>query len=322
MAPSIPDMLATPPAHRCLRFAVLFFVFASCLLTDVVYAQQLEPRAYSPSPVGLNFLALTYGHSEGDVLFDPAVPIKDAEATLDSVALGYGRTFGMWNRSANFAVAAPYVSGEASGEVGSSRRVAERSGLGDSYLRVSMNLLGGPALSPAEFSQRPLRTTLGASLRVVAPTGQYDSSRLINIGSNRWAFKPELGVSHPIGKWFLEAYAGVWLFTDNNDYYLGSRRAQDPMTSVQAHVSYTFRRSLWLAVNATHYDGGRTEIDGVANADRQSNMRIGLTISIPLGARQSLKLAWSDGASVRTGNDFITAAVAWQYAWLDGAGDN
>ena len=313
------DMQAIAPAHRFFQVAVLSCLVAGCLLARRADAQQMEPRAYSPSPVGLNFLAASYLHSEGAVVFDPALPVEDVEATLDSAALGYGRTFGVWNRSASFVLAAPYVSGEASGAVDGRRGEIHRSGLGDSYLRVSVNLLGGPALSPEEFSQRPLTTTLGASLRVVAPTGQYDSSRLINLGSNRWAFKPEIGVSHPVGRWFLEAYAGVWLFTDNPDY-LGSRRTQDPMPSVQAHVSYTFRRALWLSLDATHYEGGRTHVGGVARADRKANTRLGLTLSIPLSPRQSLKVGWSDGASVRTGDDFSTVAVAWQYAWFDDAG--
>jgi hypothetical protein len=315
------DRQATTRSHRFFQCAVLSCLVAGCLLARPTDAQQMEPRAYSPSPVGLNFLAVSYGHSEGNVVFDPSLPVEDVEATLDSAALGYGRTFGLWNHSANVALAVPYITGDASGLVGSRRGEIHRSGFGDSYLRLSMNLLGGPALSPEEFSQRPLSTTLGASLRVVAPTGQYDSSRLINLGSNRWAFKPEVGVAHPVGRWFLEGYAGVWLFTDNDDY-LGSRRTQDSIRSVQAHVSYTFHRSLWLALNATYYDGGRTHVDGVARADRQANTRIGLTLSIPLGQRQSLKVGWSDGASVRSGNDFTTVAVAWQYAWFDDAGDN
>jgi hypothetical protein len=294
----------------------LSLVFAGWLLTSSALAQQLEPRAYSPNPVGVNFLALSYFHSEGGVVFDPALPVEDVEATLDSAALGYGRTFGVWNRLASFAVAAPYIEGEASGAVGGTRGEVHRSGPGDAYLRLSMNVLGAPALSPEEFARRPLGPTLGASLRIVAPTGQYDPSRIINLGSNRWAFKPEIGVSYPIGHWFLEAYAGVWLFTDN-DNYLGLRRTQDAMPSLQAHLSYTFRRSLWVALNATHYEGGRTHVGGVARADRQSNTRIGLTLSFPLGQRQSLKVAWSEGASVRAGNDFSTVAVAWQYAWFD-----
>ncbi len=282
-----------------------------------VHAQELEPRAYSPNPVGVNFLVAGYVHSDGGVLFDPSLPFSDVEATLDAAAVGYGRTFGVFGRSANAALAVPYVTGDVSGNIGETHRSTSRSGLGDIKLKLGINLLGGAALTPREFSQRKPQTTLGASLTVAAPTGQYDPQKLINIGTNRWAFKPEIGVSQPLGHWYLEAYAGVWLFSDNDDFYGGQHREQDPLASLQAHVSYTFRPRLWLAADATWYRGGDTKIDGVRRADLQENTRAGLTLSVPVAARQSLKFTWNEGTSTRIGGDFTTYGVAWQYTWLD-----
>jgi len=123
--------------------------------------------------------------------------------------------------------------------------------------------------------------------------------------------------TQPLGLWHLEAYAGVWLFTTNDSFYGGQKRKQDPLTSLQAHVSYTFRQRLWLAANATWYRGGSTSLDGVPKADLQENTRLGLTLSLPVGARQSLKLTWNDGASTRIGGDFTTWGVAWQLLWFD-----
>jgi hypothetical protein len=151
----------------------------------------------------------------------------------------------------------------------------------------------------------------------VAPVGEYNPQKLINIGTNRWAFKPELGIAHPIGRWFLEGYAGVWLFTDNDNFFGGQHREQDPLASFQAHVSYTFRPRLWVAFDATHYSGGRTTLNGVPSDNRQANLRVGLTLSVPAGARQSVKLSWSEGAATRIGGDFTSIGIAWQYAWFD-----
>jgi len=305
-------------AYRISRGVLLLLVFAGCSLVERVSAQELEPRAYSPNPVGINFVALNYGRSDGDVVFDASSPVQDVQAQLDSVAVGYGRTFGVWNRAANFAIVLPSLSGRLSGTVDNVQTEIRRSGLGDARLRVGMNLLGAPVQTLEEYERHPPRTTtLGASLVIVAPTGQYDASRLINIGGNRWAFKPEIGVSHPVGRWYFDVYAGLWLFTNNNDYYGGLQRAQDPITSLQLHVSYTMRRGLWLAADATRQDGGSTHIDGVAKADRQSNTRVGLTLSLPLHARQSLKLAWSKGVAVRFGGNFTTVLATWQYQWFD-----
>lgn len=281
-------------------------------------AQELEPRAYSPSPVGTNFLVVAYSRTTGGVVFDPAVPLSDVSARLNAGVLGYAHTFAAMGRQASVSLGLPYVRGTVEGNVGEDRREAYRSGPGDARLRLAVNLMGSPALTPAEFAKRTPQTTLGASLVVVAPIGQYESRKLINIGTNRWAFKPELGLSHPVGRWSFDAYAGVSLFMDNDAFYTGSSvREQDPIGSFQAHVSYTFRPRLWLAADATYYRGGQTTLDGAGNDDEQSNSRYGLTLSLPVGARQALKLNWSDGATTRIGGDFTTLGIAWQYAWFD-----
>jgi hypothetical protein len=281
-------------------------------------AQELEPRAYSPSPVGTNFLVLAYGRMTGEVLFDPSLPFSDVEARLNAGIFGYARTFAAGSRQTSATLALPYVRGDVEGNVGEGRREAHRSGIGDTRLRLALNLVGNPAMTPAEFAKRTPETTLGASLIIVAPIGQYESRKLINIGTNRWALKPELGLVHPLGPWTFEAYAGVWLFEDNDAYYTGkSVREQDPIASVQAHVSYTFRPRLWLALDATYFEGGQTTLDGVPRDDKQANSRVGFALSLPLGARQSLKFSASKGATTRIGGDFTTFGVAWQSSWFD-----
>jgi len=287
------------------------------LCASGVGAQELEPRAYSPAPVGLNFVLFAGSRSEGEILPDPSVPIENIEATIDAGVGGYGRTFSLWGQSASFGLAVPYVLAEVSGDIGEVRQSVKREGMGDARLRLAMNLIGGPALTPKEFAQRTPKTTLGASIVVIAPTGEYLPDKLINIGTNRWAFKPELGLSVPYNRWLFDVYAGVWLFTDNDDFFGGVRRSQDPITTVQGHVSYTIRPRLWLAIDSTYYFGGQSTVNGVVKADRKENSRLGVTMSLPMGARQSLKMSWSEGASTRTGNDFSTWGIGWQYAWFD-----
>ena len=279
-------------------------------------AQELEPRAYSPNPTGANFALLAFGHTQGDVLVDPSLPVRDVSAVLNSTILLYGRTFGLFGRSASVGVGLPYAWGSAEGEVGETFHRVTRSGLADARLRLAVNLLGGPALTLAEFARRRPGTTLGTSLVVQAPSGQYDGTKLINLGTNRWSFKPELGVSRPFGRLYLEFYAGAWIFSDNDDFFGGQRREQDPVGSFQVHSSYTFRPRLWVAANATYFTGGRSALDGVAKDDRFSNSRIGLTAAFPLGRRQSMKVAWASGVSTRSGGDLDSVSVAWQVLWF------
>jgi hypothetical protein len=171
-----------------------------------------------------------------------------------------------------------------------------RSGFGDPQLRFAVNLIGGPALTPQQFRTRTPQTTLGASLTVLCPYGEYLPSKLINIGTNRWAFKPELGLSHPAGKWSFELYAGVWFFTDNTDFFGGHVRTQNPLASYQTHVIYNVNPRTWAAFDFTYYSGGQTTLDGERKDDRQNNTRGGLTFAVPITPHQSIKASWANGA--------------------------
>jgi hypothetical protein len=305
------------PIGRAARVGVL--VFLAALSVNPALAQEMEPRAYSSSPVGLNFVALAVGNTSGGLLFDPSLPIEDAAADLNLGVAGYARTFGLGGRQALAGVGFSYAIGSVEGVVFGDPVHTRKSGLADLRAKLSVNLLGPPAMTREQFAAAPRRTILGVSLTVQPPTGQYEEIRLVNLGTNRWAFKPEVGLSVPVGRWFLDAYAGVWFFTNNDDFFPGDAvRRQDPLTSVQAHVSYTFRTRAWLAFNATWYGGGESTIDGGPESVRQNNTRLGGTFSWPLTARQSIKFSASTGASARTGSDFDTYLIGWQFAWFDG----
>ncbi len=281
-------------------------------------AQELEPRAYSPSPIGTNFLAVVGGATRGAILFDPAVPITDASADLRLATVGWGRTFGLAGRQGLVAIAVPYAWGYAEGMVGEEHRRIHRSGLTDLRVKASVNLLGPGAMSPEEFRKAPRRTILGVSLTVQAPTGQYDETKLINLGTNRYSVKPEIGVSVPVGRWYLDAYAGVWFFTTNDHFYPGdATRRQDPLGALQVHASYTFPNRAWVAFDGTWYGGGEATVGSNPPSGRQDSSRAGATLALPVAAHQSLKLAASTGTSGRSGTDFDTYLIGWQITWFD-----
>lgn len=309
------------PAAQCMAMGVrrtfaAGIALAAFIAASASRAQEIEPRAFVPSPVGVTFVVAAAGRSTGGILTDPSLPVDDVEATIDSGAIGVGRTFPLFGQLANAALVVPFASGKFTGTINGEDAEASRSGAADLKLRVAANLFGAPAMTPAEFARRTPATTLGVALTVSAPTGEYYPAKLVNVGTNRWALKPEIGLSHPVGRWYLEATAGAWFFEDNPDFFGGHRREQDPLASLQAHVSYTFRPKLWLAFDVTYYDGGRSSVDGVAKDDRQANSRYGLTLSLPLSRSQSLKLHWNDGATARIGSDFTTYGLAWQYTHI------
>jgi hypothetical protein len=281
------------------------------------WAQDMEPRAYSASPIGTNFLVSSYVHTSGSVSLDPSVPITNVEASLNAGILGYQRTFDLLGRTASAAVLVPYIGGTVSGDVMEKSTQVDRRGLGDVRIRVAANLIGSPALSPSKFSNRTPTTTVGISLTITAPTGDYNGQHLVNIGSHRWAFKPEIGVSQPLGKWFVDAAAGVWVFTDNPDFLGGQLRGERPLWSVQVHGGYNMRPGFWLAIDATHYFGGETILNRINKHDAQSATRYGLTLAVPVATSISAKVSYASWLSARNSGKFNTIAVGLQYRWFD-----
>lgn len=300
-----------------LRTVVCLLLFA--LASSPAAAQELEPRAYSRSPVGANFAAIGYAYSWGSILFDPAVPITDAEGRIHGYFVGYGRTFAIAGREVLATAAMPYARGSFNGRVVQRDSSTTRSGAADLRAKLSVNLVGGQALSPGEFARAPAQpVVVGVSLTVSAPTGQYYPSRLINIGTNRWAFKPEVGLSYNWRRrWYADVYGGVWYFTANPSFYPGgSRRQQDALVSTQGHLSYTFANRSWIAFESTWYNGGASHTNGGPASTRLDNARLGALLALQVAPRQSLKIGYNFGPSARVGSNFETVAVAYQLLWF------
>src|SRR5580765_9114754 len=196
------------------RFRIVLLAAIACGLASRARAQDLEPRSYSPSPIGLNFVVASYSYSSGAVIVDPSLPVSDVKAFMNGDVVGWGRTFGVVGRQAQVAVSLPFAFGDVSGNVFESRQSVTRSGLADVRARFSVNLYGNPAQTPREFAARTRRTPyVGTSVTVSAPTGQYHGDKLVNIGTNRWSFRPDLGVGAPWKRVDLEAQIGAWLYT-------------------------------------------------------------------------------------------------------------
>ncbi len=301
--------------RRVARYT-LVGAFSCVVVSACASAQDLEPRAYSASPVGVNFFVVGSTWLTGGVLLDPDLAISDVQSDVKSLTVGVGHTFNLFGDLGLVTAALPYAFANVTGNVFEQYSEARRSGLANAVFRVSVNLKGNPAESPATFAAAPRRTIVGASVAVVAPTGQYEMSKLINLGTNRWAVKPEIGVSVPKGQWEGDAYAGVWFFTANRNFFPGdSTRTEDPVLTVQLHGSYQFRPRLWIAVDGTWYGGGSTRIDGGGPSTPINNSRAGVTMSFPAAA-SSIKVAYSSGVTARAGGDFKAVTIAWQLSWL------
>lgn len=287
-------------------------------------AQDLAPRAYIITPIHSNAITLTYSFQNGDLVFDNSVPITGATARISIPVISYFHSLGFGGRTANLTASLPYGIGNVRGTVLDQETKAYRSGLFDMTFRFSMNVLGGPAMDAYSYREWRQKTIIGLSLRLVTPTGQYDPTKLINYGANRWGFKPEVGLSRRCGHWVVDSYAGAWFFTLNHDFFSRNQfspttntQRQEPIAAFEGHLSYDVKPRFWASLDGNFWVGGRTLLNGVESPNSlQENSRIGGTVSLPVSKHQSMKFSYNRGAYIRYGGSFDNVSVGWQYSWL------
>jgi len=298
----------------------------ACLLCLIrcLSAQDLAPRAYVVTPTHSNAVTLISSFLVGSIIFDGTTPITDAKAKVNLSVINYSHSLSFFGRSANVLIAVPYGVGTFSGTVLNTETNVYRSGLLGTALRFAVNLKGGPAMDLREFRSWQQKTLIGVSVKVVPPTGQYDPTKLINFGTNRWAIKPEAGLSRRWGHWVLDTYGSVWLFTTNHEFFSRNQynpnitaQSEAPVEAFEGHLSYDVKPRLWASIDGNFWFGGRTSSNGVENIGTlQKSSRVGGTVSAPISKRQSLKFSYSNGAYIRYGGNYQNISVAWQYSWI------
>ncbi|MGE0086353.1 MAG: transporter [Desulfococcaceae bacterium] len=300
------------------RSGAVLAVIALFFLTAQTYAGEIEPRSYVNTPVGVNFLIAGYSYSDGGLSTTASSPLEDAELKIHYGVLAYARALDICGKSGKIDVIVPYADLSGTAMVAGQQRERDVSGLNDPRLRFSVNFFGSPAVSLPEFANYRQDLIIGASLQVSAPLGQYDEDKLVNLGNNRWFFKPDIGISKAWGDFVTELSAGVFFFTDNDEFFGGTELEQEPVFTTQLHVTYNIGRGMWAALSGTYDYGGRTTVNGVENDDLQENSRVGATFAMPLNRNNSIKLFANTAIHTSIGNDYEMAGIVWQYRWGGG----
>ena len=294
---------------------VFFLILLSCF-SLTVHAQDLEPRSYANLPKGLNALNVLYSLADGNVIADPSLPIKDFKITTHSVGAAYVHTFSLAKRLARVQVVVPFVHMSGNLKLNGADTSGIRTGFGDTRIRLGINLIGSPALDKRDFRSYQQKMIVGVSLVTSVPTGLYYDEKRINIGSHRWAFKPEVGVSRRFKRVYAEAYAGCWFYTNNQEFLVDKTLEQQPVLSLQVHACYYFKNQMWLGFDGNWFNGGKTIIDNVASGDLRDNYRVGGTWSVPLSLKHSLKFQFHIGAFTNTGYDYNAASIGYQFVFF------
>jgi len=291
-------------------------IFIICSLNYyTLFSQELEPRAMTNLPVGTNFLIGGYGYAKGNLLLDPALTIEDLNSNIHSGFAAYVRSINLFGLSAKVDVIVPYVLGDWEGYIEDVKGYRTQNGFGDLRVRLSFNFLGSKALNVSDFANYKPENVSGISVQIIAPTGDYNSNKLINLGSNRWAFKTQWGFARNINKWIIESYVGLWIFTNNTNFLNGNELSQKPLYTFKIHVIRELPKNMWVALNVGYGIGAKTEVNGNPRDTEISTARLGLIYAVPIAKKHSIKFTYLSGIRFKKGPDFDSVSLSYQYRW-------
>lgn len=293
----------------------------ACWFPRAGCAQFTDPRNYTVAPVVINQIELdyAYAHTEGSI--DSALEVVGAHVVLNEATLAYTHNFSALGHLAWVQASVPFAS--VTGSVSGTSTELSRSvtGAGDSELQIAALLKGGKALSAAGFASYEPATTVGVSLTVSLPTGEYDAESLLNLGSHRWSFKPEFAVSYPFGsgqRWEADTYINIYLFTDNTEYRGVEILRQEPLPGIEEHLSYSVTPDIWASLGVRYSFRGNTVVNGADQDDAQENLTAGAEASWSPNAQNSLTLVLAKAVVHRNAPDSAGIALKYVYSWGSG----
>ncbi|MBK1876829.1 transporter [Pelagicoccus mobilis] len=298
----------------------LLAILLAIALASPCLSQDIEPRRWTPLPVGTNVVGFGYGSASGDTTFDPVLNVENAKTSVDSVAFSFVKPIALARRTARLDVLIPQLNARWDGLIDGRPQTVKRSGLGDPIVRFSFNFLGSPARRLKEFIEQnrknagKSKTVAGAALSLTLPWGEYQSDKLLNLGQNRYTLRPQVGVVHTRGDWSFELTGSTFIHSDNDDFFNGGTRSQDPLYAAQTHLIKVFKPGLWAAISMGYGNGGKSEVNGVSKNDRRESVLQAFTLGLPLTRSQNMKMAYiRTNAKNNLGSTLDSFIIAWSH---------
>lgn len=302
--------------HRLVFACLLLLVLRS---PDQLYAQFTDPRTYANTPVGVNQLKLAYTYASAEASIDTSLVVAGAQFTLNQGTLEYSRYFSLFHRTAWVKASVPMAG--LNGSVSDTSIRGSATGTGDSSYELGMLVKGGRAFSVAQFGDYRPTTSVGVSLIISAPTGQYNANKILNLGTNRWSFKPEIGISHPFGpkqKWVVDAYANTYFYTDNTSYHGVEILRQQPLPGLEGHISYSCTPNLWISLDTNYSFRGDTIVNGADQNNAQRNFILGSEVNVSINPKNVLVVKFARALVYENGPSYTGFSLEYIFSWGKG----
>ncbi|MDH3393868.1 MAG: transporter [Desulfobulbaceae bacterium] len=256
-----------------------------------------DPRDYVPAPVGTNVFTLYYQHRWGDELYAQGEKAaSDYRLRTDLSILKWTFFRQISDKTVGAQLALPYAKADLDWNSGGVNQDAE--GIGDIVMLAGF----WPYENPKQ------RLWWGVTGWVTMPTGDYDDAKAVNIGNNRWAFKGETNVTYGIQPdLLLEGTASLEMYTDNDSYLVVNTLEQDPVLTLEAHLSKNLSQTTSVSLDYFFHSGGETTLAGTAQDDCKRDHALQTTITFPLVGGWFTRLVYRNDFKVRNGAETQTA---------------
>lgn len=183
-------------------------------------------------------------------------------------------------------------------------------GLGDTNFATHIN-------TPYLIQTDKMKYMMSAGFYLSAPTGDYDNSKVVNLGTNRWSYKFEYTpLILQAGKLVLEFTGDVTFYTDNNDYGAASAELEtDPLFGLTTHLSYNLTDSFWIGASHYYYSGAENDVSGVNQNDQAKTQALRLTASFNVAPNVIMMLQYQTEIKKDNGvkQDYVGTRIA--YIW-------
>ncbi len=283
-------------------------------------SQDIEPRRWTPLPLKSNFIGVGYSYTNGNIFFDPVLDVENASVDVNNIIIEYVRPFRIGKKLARVDVRVPYSIAQWEGVLAGNPTSVKRNGFSDPRVRLSVNVLGPSAMEPKGMHEylmtHPVYTIVGVSLSVTLPLGQYYNDKLLNLGQNRFVFRPQAGFVHTWRNWSYELTASLYLFTDNTDFFNGGTREQHPVFAMQTHLIRRFNHGIWASLSLGSGLLGESLVNNQPNRDEREDVLASLSCGLPITKKQALKVLYMRSQTLNDiGGDTDTFGIVWSSAF-------
>ncbi len=292
----MPSIFLKRMFSRSHSLIALLLLFVVSFMSKVSMAQDIEPRRWTNLPLGSEAVGIGYGYTSGEVLFDPLLEIEDASVRAHTVFASFVHPFRIGKKFARVDLLIPFSNARWGGLLEGEAASTERTGFIDPIVRMSYHFLGPPALNLKELreylTEHPVYTTLGASLALSIPLGQYSEENLLNLGFNQYYLRPQIGLAHYWGLWSLEFDVSAYFYSKNQNFFNDGTKDQKPLMASQVNLIKRFNSGIWASVSTAYGQGGASRINRLSKDDDRSNLQNAATLGLPVEKGQNVSVVY------------------------------